>query len=97
MTMPTWWSDRRFGLFVHVSAASVPAWAPLGESAEWYRSHLGNDVDDVWLHPRPLVEVLAHHRDRWGHVEHYDDFVPLLTFEHFDAEAWAALASEAGA
>jgi len=97
MTIPTWWSERRFGLLVHVSAASVPAWAPVGESAEWYRSHLGDDVEDVLLHPRPLVEVLAHHRDRWGHVEHYDDFVPLLTFEHFDAEAWAALASEAGA
>jgi alpha-L-fucosidase len=97
MTMPTWWSERRFGLFVHVSASSVPAWAPIGEYAEWYRSHLGDDVEGVVLHPRPLVEVLAHHRDRWGHVDHYDDFVPLLTFENFDAEAWAELAEEAGA
>jgi alpha-L-fucosidase len=97
MTMPTWWSERRLGLFVHATVASVPAWAPIGEYAEWYRSHLGDDVDDVLLHPRPLVEVLAHHRDRWGHVEHYDDFVPLLAFERFDAEAWAELASDAGA
>ncbi len=97
MTMPTWWSERRFGLFVDASVASVPAWAPIGEYAEWYRSHLGDDVDDVLLHPHPLVEVLAHHRDRWGHVEQYDDFVPLLTFEHFDPEAWASLASDAGA
>lgn len=97
MTMPAWWSERRFGLFVHVTAASVPAWAPIGEYAEWYRSHLGDDVDDVFLHPRPMVEVLAHHRDRWGHVEHYDDFVPLLTFERFDAEDWAQLATDAGA
>ena len=44
-----------------------------------------------------MVEVLAHHRDRWGHVEHYDDFLPLLTFDEFDAEAWARLAVEAGA
>ncbi len=97
MTMPTWWSERRFGLFVHATAATVPAWAPIGEYAEWYRSHLGEDVADVLLHPRPMVEVLAHHRDRWGHVERYDDFVPLLTFERFDPEDWATLAVEAGA
>lgn len=97
MTMPTWWTERRFGLFVHATAATVPAWAPIGQYAEWYRSHVGDDVADVVLHPKPMVEVLAHHRDRWGHVEHYDDFVPLLTFEHFDAEGWAALARDAGA
>ena len=97
MGMPTWWDERRFGLFVHASLATVPAWSPIGEYAEWYRSHLGDDVDDVVLHPRPMVEVLAHHRDRWGHVENYDDFLPLLTFDDFDAEAWARLAVEAGA
>ncbi|MFK7917406.1 MAG: alpha-L-fucosidase [Ilumatobacter sp.] len=97
MTMPTWWSEQRFGLFVHATAATVPAWAPVGQQSQWYRSHLGDDVVDVVLHPSPMVEVLAHHRDRWGHVEHYDDFVPLLTFEHFDAEAWASLARDAGA
>ena len=97
MTMPTWWNERRFGLFVHATPASVPAWAPIGEYAEWYRSHLGDDVADVLLHPRPLVEVLAHHRDRWGHVATYDDFVPLLTFENFDADDWARLAVDAGA
>ena len=97
MGMPNWWKQRRLGLFVHATAATVPAWSPIGEYAEWYRSHLGADVDDVLLHPRPMVEVLAHHRDRWGHIEHYDDFVDLLTFDRFDAEAWAGLAESAGA
>lgn len=95
--MPTWWTERRFGLFIHANAATVPAWAPIGEYSEWYRSHLGEDVADVVLHPHTMVEVLSHHRERWGHVESYDDFVPLLTFEHFDAEAWASLARDAGA
>ncbi|MFK8022510.1 MAG: alpha-L-fucosidase [Ilumatobacter sp.] len=97
MTVPTWWNERRFGIFVHTTVASVPAWAPLGEYAEWYRSHLGEDVADGVLHPHTMVEVLAHHRDRWGHVERYDDFVELLTFDRFDAEEWARLASDAGA
>ncbi len=97
MGMPEWWNQRRLGLFVHTTVASVPAWAPVGEYAEWYRSHLGENVDDVILHPQPMAEVLAHHRDRWGHIERYDDFVDLLTFDRFDAEAWADLAAAAGA
>ena len=97
MSMPTWWNQRRFGIFVHSSLATVPAWSPIGEYSDWYRSHLGEDVADVMLHPRPMVEVLAHHRDRWGHIEHFDDFLPLLTYDRFDAEAWAQLVADAGA
>lgn len=95
--MPDWWTTRRLGLFVHATAATVPAWAPVGQYAEWYRSHLGENVPDVILHPSPMVEVVAHHRDRWGHIARYDDFVPLLTFDRFDAEEWARLARDAGA
>jgi alpha-L-fucosidase len=97
MGMPRWWDERRFGLFVHSNLATVPAWSPIGEYADWYRSHLGDDVADVMLHPRPMVEVLAHHRERWDHVESYDDFLELLRFEQFDAESWAQLAADAGA
>jgi alpha-L-fucosidase len=97
MSMPTWWNQRRFGIFVHSNLATVPAWSPIGEYSDWYRSHLGEDVADVVLHPRPMVEVLAHHRDRWGHIEHFDDFLPLLTYDRFDAEDWARLVTDAGA
>ena len=97
MSMPTWWNERRFGIFVHSNLATVPAWSPIGEYSDWYRSHLGEDVAEVLLHARPMVEVLAHHRDRWGHIEQYDDFLPLLTYDRFDAEDWAQLVSDAGA
>lgn len=97
MGMPDWWNRRRLGLFVNATVASVPAWAPIGEDAEWYRSHLGEVVSEMSPHPQPLVEVLAHQRDRWGHIEHYDDFVELLTFDRFDAEEWADLVRSAGA
>ena len=90
MDAPTWWSEQRFGLVVQNSIAAVPAWAPIGRDADRYRQYLGEDDSDG------LVEVLAHHRDRWGHVDRFDDFVDLLTFEHFDAYEWAALAVEAG-
>jgi alpha-L-fucosidase len=97
MPVPTWWNEHRFGIFVHANIATVPAFAPIGQYADWYQSHLGDPVEDVLLHPTPLVEVLAHHRDRWAHVERFDDFWPLLTFDRFDADAWAELATEAGA
>ncbi len=97
MSMPTWWNQRRFGIFVHANLATVPAWSPIGEYSDWYRSHLGEEVADVMQHPRPMVEVLAHHRERWGHIEKFDDFLPLLTYERFDAEEWAQLVVNAGA
>jgi len=97
MSMPTWWTERRFGIFVHSNLATVPAWSPIGEYSDWYRSHLGEHVADAMLHARPMVEVLAHHRDRWGHIEHFDDFLPLLTYDRFDAEDWAQLVADAGA
>ncbi len=95
--MPRWWNERRFGIFIHSNLATVPAWAPIGEYSDWYRSHLGEDVADVLLHPKPMVEVLAHHRDRWGHIERFDDFLPLLTYDRFDAEQWAQLVAQTGA
>jgi alpha-L-fucosidase len=53
-------------------------------------------VPDVSIHPSPMVETLRHHRDRWAHVEHFDDFLPFLTFDQFDPDAWAGLARDAG-
>ncbi|WP_040494488.1 alpha-L-fucosidase [Ilumatobacter nonamiensis] len=97
MTMPAWWSERRFGLFVHASPASVPGWAPIGADAAQYQRLLGEAPPGTSDPTTPLVEVLAHHRDRWGHVATFDDFVPLLTYERFDAEDWAQLVSDSGA
>lgn len=96
MGAPKWWEQRRFGLLMHANLATVPAWAPVGQYADWYRAHT-ESVPDVLLHSSPLVESLAHHLDRWGHIERYDDFFPFLTFEEFDADEWTALARDAGA
>ncbi len=97
MTMPTWWEERRFGICVHASLATVPAWAPVGASAHRYRTHLEGESTDDGLHSGPLVEVIAHHRDRWDHIAHYDDFAPLLSYADFDADEWARLISGSGA
>ncbi len=90
MDTPARWSEQRFGLVVQNSVAAVPSWAPIGHDADRYRQHLGENGSDG------LVEVIAHHRDRWGHVDRFDDFVELLTYDEFDAAEWAQLAVDAG-
>ena len=35
-----WWSDAKFGIFIHWGVYSVPAFAPKGEYAEWYWERL---------------------------------------------------------
>ncbi len=97
MTVPGWWNERRYGLLLHSSVATVPSFAPIGEYADWYWSHLGSDrLEDVTPHPTPMAEVLANQRDRWAHVERYDDFIPFLTYHRFDADEHVELAASAG-
>ncbi len=96
MGAPLWWKQRRFGLMIQVNLATVPGWAPIGADPAWYRAHIDPGVRDVLLHPSPLVETLAHHADRWAHIEDYDDFFPFLTFDEFEPDAWTGVARDAG-
>lgn len=82
---------------IEANLATVPAWAPVGEYAEWYWAHSEEGLPDVLLHPSPMIETLDHHRRHWPHVERHDDFLPYLTFDAFDADEWAELATAAGA
>ena len=93
--LPSWWDGCRYGMFVHANLATVPAFAPVHEYADWYWSHLEPRADVV-LHPTsPLPEVMAWHAEHWPGVA-FDDFAPMLTYERFDADAYAELARDAG-
>lgn len=98
VTGPDWWNERRYGMFLHANIATVPSFSPIGEHADWYRSHLGEVParSSRGAHASPLAEVLAYHRDRWSHVEQYDDFLPFLSFHRFDADHVVELALAAG-
>jgi alpha-L-fucosidase len=82
-------------MFVHANIATVPAFAPVHEYADWYWAFLETKPDMV-LHPTcPLPEVVAwHHEHAPGRT--FDDFIPELTFEQFDADAYARLLDDAG-
>jgi len=93
--MRSWFEEKRYGMFVHANIATVPAFAPMHEYADWYWGFLETKPDIV-LHPTcPLPEVVAWHREHFGD-QPFDDFIPELTFDQFDADAYAELLDTAG-
>jgi alpha-L-fucosidase len=82
-------------MFVHANIATVPAFAPVNEYADWYWAFLEPKPDMV-LHPTcPLPEVVAWHREHFG-AQSFDDFIPELTYDRFDAGWYAQLLDDAG-
>ncbi len=91
----SWFGQRRYGMFVHANIATVPAFAPMHEYADWYWGFLEPKADIV-LHPTcPMPEVVAWHREHFGE-QRFDEFLPDLTFERFDPDAYAQLLDDAG-
>lgn len=81
---PSWYTDAKFGIFIHWGVFSVPAFIN-----EWYPHN---------MYCEGLSEF-EHHRQTYGdHTEFgYKDFIPMFKAEHFDAEQWAALFEASGA
>ena len=85
--IPAWFNDAKFGVFIVWGVYSVPGWAPKGQYAEWY----GHNILDQGS---PCNQ---YHNQVWGSSFTYDQFVPLLTGEGFNAEDWTSLIQKAGA
>ncbi|MEY2475616.1 MAG: alpha-L-fucosidase [Actinomycetota bacterium] len=101
--LPQWFDDAKFGIFVHWTAATVPAFAPVGPSpfdlppedafrltpyVEWYQNSLAIEGSPVW----------EHHRETYGDLG-YDAFVRqfLANLTGWSADPWAELFALAGA
>ena len=85
-TVPEWYTNAKFGIFIHWGVYSVPAF---GTGSEWYPRN---------MYVRGSADY-EHHIAAYGpHAKFgYKDFVPMFTAEKFDADQWAELFSEAGA
>ena len=91
----SWFQQSRYGMFVHANIATVPAFAPMHEYADWYWGFL-EPKPDIVLHPTcPMPEVVAWHRERYGD-QPFDAFISELTFDRFDPDAYAQLLDDAG-
>ncbi len=83
-TVPAWYEDAKFGIFIHWGVYAVPAFGN-----EWYPRNM-------YLPDQP---EFAHHVATYGpHNQFgYKDFIPRFTAEHFNADEWVELFQRAGA
>ena len=90
--IPGWFTDAKFGIFIHWGVYSVPAWIRVTEGkyasyAEWYYARvMGELKGDEDFHERTFGEDFE-----------YRDFAPMFTAELFDPDLWASLFVESGA
>jgi len=83
-TVPEWYRDAKFGIFIHWGLYSVPAYGN-----EWYPRNMYLQDSDVFKHH---IETYGP-QDKFG----YKDFIPRFTAEKFSAAEWVGLFKEAGA
>ena len=100
---PSWWSDAKFGIFIHWGVYSVPAYAPKGEYAEWYWQRLSAaaNPDPASDGARIQRETRDFHARVYGNDNgrrlDYPDFAPRFRAEFFDADQWARILQGSGA
>ncbi|MBD5105206.1 MAG: alpha-L-fucosidase [Ruminococcaceae bacterium] len=83
-SVPKWYKNSKFGIFIHWGVFSVPAFA-----SEWYSRQMYVKDSDEYKHH---TEVYGKHTE-FG----YKDFIPMFKAEKFDPEKWAEIFSQAGA
>ena len=86
---PVWFTDAKFGVFIHWGVYSVPAWGKVGEYAEWYWRRVRSEGAKE-------AEWRQFHAKNYGEKFDYMDFAPQFTAELFKAEQWARVFKQAG-
>jgi len=94
--VPAWFSDAKFGIFIHWGVFSVPAWGPTNANvydkyAEWYWNKLTNVNSPV---NKNFVEF---HNKTYGADFKYQDFAAGFNCEMFEPTDWAKILKESGA
>lgn len=83
---PQWFTDAKFGIFIHWGVYSVPGWSSKGNYAEWYQQ--GLQTTDTARQ--------KFHKAKFGNRSYYDlanDFKAEL----FNPDEWAKLFEQSGA
>ncbi|HMU08901.1 MAG TPA: alpha-L-fucosidase [Ferruginibacter sp.] len=83
---PKWFTDAKFGIFIHWGVYSVPGWSSKGNYAEWYQQ--GLQTTDTARQ--------KFHKAKFGNRSYYDlanDFKAEL----FNPDEWAKLFERSGA
>lgn len=80
--IPSWYSERRFGIFIHWGVYSVPAYC-----SEWYPRLMYKKG-----HPAAI-----HHEKIYGRDFEYRHFIEKFKPEKFNADEWVQLFKKSGA
>jgi alpha-L-fucosidase len=96
--IPQWFTDAKFGIFIHWGLYSVPAWGPVGKEwpiyskyAEWYWYRMQSDSSKVGDAFR------AFHTKTYGKDFRYQDFAGSFKAELFNPDQWADVFAQSGA
>ena len=96
---PAWFTDAKFGIFIHWGTYSVPAYAPVIPGklayAEWYWNALTNGKG---ANPNGVqAGTWEYHRRQYGPDYDYQNFAPQFRAELFDPDHWADVFQGSGA
>lgn len=97
--IPKWFTDAKFGIFIHWGLYSVPAWCPLPDSttnmgdcyAEWYWHRL------LCQDNERSKALNKWQKEQYGEDFKYEDFAPMFKCEVWDPASWAKMFKNAGA
>ncbi len=107
--VPDWFHDAKFGIFVHWSLSSVPAFgvADKGDikeviKNEGFGGHFKNNPYAEWYLNSLRIKgspTQKYHRETYGEDFTYDDFVPIFNeaIKNWNPIEWAELFKQAGA
>ena len=98
---PPWYTDAKFGIFIHWGLYSVPAFAAVNVPdenpyAEWYWHSLTEGKKAQGQSGRGAM-TWAFHQRVYGADFPYFDFAPMFRAELFDPDHWADVIARSGA
>lgn len=95
---PAWFSDAKFGIFIHWGLYSVPGYTNKGTYAEWYWNALNEDPNTAKKHRRERHHAITKfHNKNYGKDFEYASFRNMFNAELFNPDEWANVFKRSGA
>ncbi len=108
-TVPQWFHDAKFGIFIHWTIASIPAFAPVErrniveiiQQGGWEEQYKNNPYVEWYLNSLRIKDspVSRYHAQKYGENYSYDNFAPAFNalIGKWDPEKWADTFKRIGA
>ncbi len=85
-SVPSWFNDAKFGIFIHWGVYAVPGYTTKGNYAEWYQNGLEKGDSSI----------KAYHKAKFGNQTYYQ-LADQFKAELFKPDEWATLFEQSGA